>query len=451
ARGALLNAVSNTLAEYMSVDRLTSREEIIAAIPPLVAPHFGFAAAYAVELDINDAAETSVRWSRSAFGEQGGADLPPPTQGDWIALGRHLGRDVGHKVLDLRVNNGGKTRLYFAIPIASDPEQRRVTLLAGTPGDPLTEQNLRWSRETLGRLAGIVRTSLETLELQRDLIDREKSKANISLSSNLGHDLTNIVATSKLELDTIRRFLALPLENQGQIDTAHRALLQESLQGLLNNTKFLQEIINIYRSFSFMHHPKHEMVDLSATVNEVVELFHISLSRRIKLYRSYASDMPHSYVEPRLIKLAVFNLVTNATDALKRRALRQGEFEPTIWVETAYDSDSGVMTISVRDNGDGIRNDRGELASPDEVRDIFRAGFTTKRGEMAEGLGLSWVRQIVQDFHRGQLRARNLADGGAEVSLVLPRQQMPPNGQGAHNTHGNSQKEHLSPSQSTLG
>jgi hypothetical protein len=45
-------------------------------------------------------------------------------------------------------------------------------------------------------------------------------------------------------------------------------------------------------------------------------------------------------------------------------------------------------------------------------------------------LGLNWVRQIVYDFHRGQLRACNHPEGGAEVSLVLPRYESPPNLEG---------------------
>lgn len=430
ARDALLNSVTGMMAEHMSVDRLVSRDEIAGGIPQIIAPNFGFAAVFAIELVVGAGSESPVRWCRSAMRDPDDRRILQPTESDWVALGQQFDLDWSQTVLDFTVGNSSQTRPYFAVPIAADREQRRVTFLAATPHGSLNQETLRWNRETLLRLANAVRSGLETLDLQRNLIVREKSKANINLSRNLGHDLTNVIATSKLELDTVRRFLKLPPSPQSDFDPPVRALFTESLQGLLHNTKFLQEIINIYRSFSYMRHPEYEWVDANKLVDEVVELFQLSLSRRIRIHRSYGSDVPLSYFEPRLLKLAVFNLLTNATDALKHRAMREGDFGAALWVTTSNDSAAKTITIAVRDNGLGIRDQRGELATPDEIRTIFQGGFTTKREGMAEGLGLNWVRQIVFDFHRGQLRASNHPDGGAEVSLVLPRHEKPPDLEG---------------------
>lgn len=438
ARDALLNAVTRTMAEHMSVDRLVSREEILSNMPDLIAPNFGFATVYTIEIAVGAGSdghvsadyEPSVRWCRAALHDRNDVSSPQPTDGDWLALGRRFDRDWDQAILDFSVADHGKNRPYFAVPITTDHEQGRVTFLAATPLGPLTSDNLRWNRETLLRLAHVIRAGLETLDMQRNLIVREKSKASISLSRNLGHDLTNVIATSKLDLDTVWRFLHLPLEQQANPNSAGRTLFTESLQGLLNNTKFLQEIINIYRSFSFLRHPQYERVDPNNLVDEVVELFQLSLSRRVRIQRSYGNDVPLSYFEPRLLKLAVFNLLTNATDALKRRAIREGDFSAALWVTTTYDDSSQTITISVRDNGCGIRNAHGELATSEEIRTLFREGFTTKVEGIAEGLGLNWVRQIVQDFHRGHLRARNHPEGGAEVSFVLPRQEVPPDTEG---------------------
>lgn len=420
ARDALLNAVTRSMAEYMSVDRLVSRDEIVGGLPEVIAPHFGFAAVYAVELDLGGGPDPTVRWSCAAFHDRNHERLPKPAEGDWMALGRQFGLGGSSRVLDFRVGDPNKGRPYFAMAIAADQEERRAAFLAATPLGSLSQENLRWSRDTLLRLANAVRSGLETLDLQRDLIAREKSKANISLSRALGHDLTNVIATSKLELDTVRRILHLPPESRTRLDPPLQDLFSESLQGLLNNTKFLQEIINIYRSFSYVHHPEYERVDVSALASEVADLFRLSLSRRVQIRKKAEGDVPRSYVEPRLLKLAIFNLLTNAMDALKRRAMRENNFVLSLGIETSHDRAANTITISVRDNGEGIRNQRGELASPDEIRTIFHGGFTTKREGIVEGLGLNWVRQIVHDFHRGQLRARNLPDGGAEVSLVLP-------------------------------
>jgi len=424
ARDALLTAVTRTLAEHMSVDRLVPPEEIVGSIPQLVAPHFGFAAVCAVELDLAAGPDEIVRWRRSARHGETDGRVPEPSHEDWLALGRRFERDWDQAILEFTA--GSAARPYFAAPALADADGRRVMFLAATPRGPLTEAALRWHRETLLRLAAAVRTGLETLDLQRRLIVREKSQANISLSRSLGHDLTNVIATSKLDLDTMRRFLSLPPERQAGLSPAQRTLLDEALRGLLNNTKFLQEIINIYRSFSFVRHPEYECVSFNDLAGEVLELFQLSLSRHIRIHRAFDPGVPRGFVEPRLLKLALFNLLTNALDALRRRAIDDTQFDSTLWIATAYDVESRTVTLAVRDNGHGIRNPQGDLASPGEIKAIFQAGFTTKRRPMAEGLGLSWVRQIVGEFHGGQLHARNHPEGGAEVALDLPLHDAPP-------------------------
>ncbi len=420
ARDALLNAVSGRMAEYMSLDRLVPREEIIGALPELIARRFGFAAVYAVELSFAETAPPVIQWSRVALHPTVPADVPGPNDMDWIELGRRFATEWSYRLWDMSPSGSHPRRPFFAIAIAADREQRRATFLAITPLGHPAHDMLSWCRDTLVRLGNSIRAGLETLEMQRDLIVREKSKAHISLSRALGHDLTNMIATSKLELDTVRRFLQLPPDQQMNMDPPLRQLFTESLHALLQNTRFLQEIINIYRSFSYVHHPQYELTDLNMLVKETADLFRLSLSRRVELTLSLEEGFPKSWVEPRLLKLALFNLLTNATDSFKRRIVQEGDFTPVLGIATHTDSAAQSLLISVRDNGLGIRNQRGEPASPEEIRAIFRGGYTTKREGMAEGLGLSWVRQIVCEFHQGQIHARNLPDGGAEVSLVLP-------------------------------
>ncbi|MCX8036708.1 MAG: HAMP domain-containing histidine kinase [Candidatus Sumerlaeia bacterium] len=425
ARDALLNAVSGRMAEYMSLDRLVPREEIIGALPEMIAPRFGFAAVYAVELSFADPTQPVIQWSIAGLHPTLPADFSGPNEADWVELGRRFATEWSYRLWDMNPA-GDDRRPFFAIAIAADRDQQRATFLAVAPLGPVNHDTLNWCRDTLVRLGNSIRTGLDTLEMQRDLIVREKSKAHISLSRALGHDLTNMIATSKLELDTVRRVLQLPPDRQMNMDPPLRQLFTESLHALLQNTRFLQEIINIYRSFSYVHHPQYERTDLNALVKETADLFRLSLSRRVELTLSLEEGLPCSWVEPRLLKLALFNLLTNATDSFKRRIVQEGDFAPVLRIATRADAAAQSVLISVCDNGLGIRNQRGEPASPEEIRAIFRGGYTTKREGMAEGLGLSWVRQIVCEFHQGQIQARNLPDGGAEVSLVLPLTQTAP-------------------------
>jgi signal transduction histidine kinase len=77
-----------------------------------------------------------------------------------------------------------------------------------------------------------------------------------------------------------------------------------------------------------------------------------------------------------------------------------------------------VYQIQIEDNGPGIRDSEGRLLSPAEIQSIFEYGYSTK-SESSEGLGLSWVRTIMRDFHDGKVSAENLPQGGARFSLIL--------------------------------
>ena len=71
-------------------------------------------------------------------------------------------------------------------------------------------------------------------------------------------------------------------------------------------------------------------------------------------------------------------------------------------------------TVTVSDSGSGF--DTQDL--PYVFERFYRSDAA--RSESGSGLGLSIVKQIIDDHH-GEVFAGNGADGGAEVGFVLPR------------------------------
>jgi signal transduction histidine kinase len=121
----------------------------------------------------------------------------------------------------------------------------------------------------------------------------------------------------------------------------------------------------------------------------------------------------HIEAEPRLLKLALGNLISNAHKYTENDGL----------VEVHMKEKEDIVTIEIADNGIGIPE--GEL---DRIfDDFYRTSVSKKKTTEGTGLGLSIVQQIIHQFH-GTIRVESpsrLGDGferhGTAFFLTLPR------------------------------
>ena len=105
-----------------------------------------------------------------------------------------------------------------------------------------------------------------------------------------------------------------------------------------------------------------------------------------------------------LLRQAISNLLRNAVEACA--AARKA---PAIAIDSKIDRGRGMCTLVVRDNGPGF---------PEAARErVFHPFFTSK--PQGTGLGLALVQKIVVT-HNGRVTAGNAADGGGQVTIVLP-------------------------------
>ena len=412
ARDANLSLLSGELRDFAREHPEADHGRLLAHLPPTCARLFPI-----VRLEA---------WLLRRGGDDGG----------WVVEERHQATPAAHggdataavlacaSALEAAAAPGGAEGAEVNLPggqagflTAAWREDGRLDLLLVLPL-PARAYSRQW-RIGLGRsIAREARFALESLAEQRRLIMMEKRKANISLSRNLGHDLTNIIATSKLELMTVKALLAA--DPQSLRDNPERQqIFRESLAAVLDNTRFLQEIVNLYRSFTYMSRPRYEAMSLAEVARSVSELFQLSVSSSLKVTVDAEEGLEPLSVEPRLLRLALFNLLSNASDAIKRATTPEnpgGE----IRLRVLAGADGGQV-IEVQDSGNGIRTPGGRLLEPEETAAIFELGYSTKEQGSGEGLGLNWVQQIVRDFHDGEIEARNRPGGGAVFTIRLPR------------------------------
>lgn len=125
--------------------------------------------------------------------------------------------------------------------------------------------------------------------------------------------------------------------------------------------------------------------------------------------RKVAFDFPQpedgdirAAINPLLFDWVFENLLRNALDAMDGK---------------------GVISGSVRAQGDKVYidiSDTGKGIAPKDVRKVFNPGFTTKK--RGWGLGLSLVKRIVEEYHKGKIVVSSSEVGkGTTFTITLPR------------------------------
>lgn len=128
--------------------------------------------------------------------------------------------------------------------------------------------------------------------------------------------------------------------------------------------------------------------------------------RGLELELDVPNQLSPVYVDKRLLRVAINNLLTNAVKYNR----------PGGRVTLSASETEDAIVIGVRDTGIGI-------AHEDQAR-IFEKFFRSEREDVRErtghGLGLALAREIVE-LHQGELRVDSVAGQGSEFSIVLKK------------------------------
>lgn len=265
---------------------------------------------------------------------------------------------------------------------------------------PLLKAKGRTSRVNQGALIGL---SLAVLLIAVAFIlyaaDKERRLAQLKSDfiANVSHEL-------KTPLSVIKMFGEMLLTKRVR-DEAKR---EEYLEIICSESERLSGLIENVLDFAALERGKrtYEMrqCELGDVVARAVETFHYRFERvgaAVHVHR--IGDPPQARVDDQAITLAVINLLDNAVKYGNGTAV-------DVTVETLADA----IEIRVRDHGPGI-------ADVDRKRVFERFYRSSTAGRTrGSGIGLSLVKHIAE-AHHGRAWADNAADGGAIITLSIPR------------------------------
>lgn len=237
--------------------------------------------------------------------------------------------------------------------------------------------------------------SQQALKWTRDeLINKEKLASLGTLSTGIAHEINNSLNYISGALGPLKE-AAESLENLEKKEKLIK--LYELISGGLEITL---EIIKSLKTFSGSSQSKFKTLRVKEVVNTTLVLTRSKISDHIQVQVDIPEELS-IYAHPVALHQIIFNLITNALDALDAGGT----------IEIRASAKRYSVLIQVKDTGTGI--------SDDVKAKIFDPFFTTKEVGRGTGLGLHIVKQEV-DRHQAMISVESQEGKGTTFSIEFP-------------------------------
>ena len=240
--------------------------------------------------------------------------------------------------------------------------------------------------------------------LEGELRQAQRLEAVGRLAGGVAHDFNNLLAVILTYGDFISEELGSdhPLqEDLGEVRKAAGRAAELTRQLLVFSRR---DLINP------------SVLDVNATITDLLNLLHRTLGEDIILQTSLAPELPSVLADAGELEQVLVNLAVNARDAIAG--------EGTITVETSVqmiDEDAARAHIDLRP-GRYVRiavTDTGSGMTPEVASQVFEPFFTTKGPGAGTGLGLSTVYGIANRYG-GFVTVYSEVEVGTTFKVYLP-------------------------------
>lgn len=229
--------------------------------------------------------------------------------------------------------------------------------------------------------------------LKSRLIEYDRLSALGRLTANVAHEIRNPI--------TIIGGLARRLKMTVSPGTQE----EEYIELISSEAKRLEDILRDVLTFSDKAIFHREEQDINRVLNESLSFYEDVCRDHLINIQKYFDDLPKVYIDKRLVKEAINNLISNAIDAMPDGGIL------TIRSNIDYLKEKNFVIIKISDTGTGI--------AEENMRLIFEPFFTTKATKKETGLGLSITKKIVEG-HGGFIKVDSAIGKGSTFSLYFP-------------------------------
>ena len=244
----------------------------------------------------------------------------------------------------------------------------------------------------------------EIKRAQEEALLRQKLESLGTLAGGIAHDFNNLLGAVQAQTD-----LAL-----AELDTGLSC--NEELQTISDVAMRGAEIVRQLMIYAGAENSAIELVDLSTTVDDMLSLLRVSVTKRALIQANLGRDLPPIRASGAQIRQVVMNLITNASDAIGDRGgvIRVITRRVPLKEESAIGTsrtlpESNYVQLEVSDTGQGMSQETRER--------LFDPFFTTK--SPGRGLGLAVVSGIVRNLG-GSIRVTSELHKGTSFQILLP-------------------------------
>ncbi len=237
-----------------------------------------------------------------------------------------------------------------------------------------------------------------------------------AMTGGLAHEIKNPLSTIGLNAQLLA-------ESVGDlsIDQDERRRVLARVTTLGREVDRLRDILSDFLEFAGKVQAERRQTDVRELIEELIDFYQPEADRQGVRLRCQLPDEPLiAWIDPKLIKQAVLNLMLNATQAMVGA---RGSAEPSeagddlILRGVAGRDDEGreVVKVHVTDTGPGIE--------PGTLTRIFEPYYTTRGGVGGggggSGLGLPTSRRLIE-AHEGEIHVHSEVGKGTDFVLALP-------------------------------
>jgi PAS domain S-box-containing protein len=244
----------------------------------------------------------------------------------------------------------------------------------------------------------------EIKRTQEEALLRQKLESVGTLAGGITHDFNNLLGAVQAQAE-----LALAELDAGSSGKQElKAIREVAMRG--------SEIVRQLMIYAGTESAVVGLVDLSKTVDEMLSLLKVSVTKRAVIKANLDQDLPAIRASAAQIRQVVMNLITNASDAI-------GDREGVIRVITrrvTLKGGSAAISSRMLPDGDYVQlevSDTGRGMSPQTQAKVFEPFFTTKSA--GRGLGLAVVQGIVRSLG-GAIHLTSEPDKGTTFQVLLP-------------------------------